>query len=263
MSRAALVVDVREGAFLHSFPGILEELRAKGAPVTLLFFEAADEALKRRFSETRRPHPMLESVGTLEHAIRAEREALAPLRERADRILDTTRFNAHELRKFLKAAFGSPTAQSPPYQEVIPFGPLDEPLNGQPRRKRLTDAAAAYQAIPAAGTPLFETILRANTEMQKRWRPDAVTLIVVLTDGHDRDSAYAMPKQQFLSKLNAARDPKKPLPIHSIAYGADADLPTLTELSKSTGGVAAQSTDPADLASAMAKIFLAARRAQI
>jgi Mg-chelatase subunit ChlD len=157
--------------------------------------------------------------------------------------------------------FGTPTAQSPPYVEVLPFGPLDEPLNGQPRRKRLSDTAAAYQAMPAAGTPLFETILRANTEMQKRWRPDAVTMVVVLTDGHDRDSSWVMPKADFLKKLTAGRDPKKPLPIHSIAYGADADLPTLTELAKVTGGVAAPSTDPADLASAMAKIFLAARRA--
>ena len=97
--------------------------------------------------------------------------------------------------------------------------------------------------------------------MQKRWTADSVNLIVVLTDGHDRDTPYAMPKAEFLKKLNAARDPKKPLPIHSIAYGGDADLPTLTELAKMTGGVAAPSTDPADLASAMAKIFLAARRA--
>jgi Ca-activated chloride channel homolog len=157
--------------------------------------------------------------------------------------------------------FGTPGPQSPPYVEVLPFGPLDEQLNGQTRRKRLGDAAAGYQAMPAAGTPLFETVLRANTEMQKRWKPDAVTLIVVLTDGHDRDTAYAMPKADFLKKLAAGRDPNKPVPIHSIAYGADADLPTLTEMSKATGGQVAQSNDPADLASAVAKIFLAARRA--
>jgi hypothetical protein len=158
--------------------------------------------------------------------------------------------------------FGTPTAQSPPYVEVVPFGPLDEDLNGQPRRKRFTDVATAYQAMPAAGTPLFETILRANTDMQKRWTAETVNLIVVLTDGHDRDTPYAMPKADFLAKLQAGRDPKKPLPIHSIAYGGDADLPTLTELAKLTGGVAAPSTDPADLASAMAKIFLAARQAR-
>ncbi|WP_203927410.1 substrate-binding domain-containing protein [Virgisporangium ochraceum] len=158
--------------------------------------------------------------------------------------------------------FGTPNAQSPPYVEVVPFGPLDQDLNGQPRRKRFTDVATAYQAMPAAGTPLFETILRANADMQKRWTAETVNLIVVLTDGHDRDTPYTMPKAQFLQKLQAGRDPKKPLPIHSIAYGGDADLATLTEIAKLTGGVAAPSTDPADLASAMAKIFLAARQAK-
>jgi hypothetical protein len=158
--------------------------------------------------------------------------------------------------------FGTPNAQSPPYVDVLPFGPLDEQLNGQTRRKRMGEVAGGYQAAPAAGTPLFETILRANADMQKRWTADSVNLIVVLTDGHDRDTPYAMPKADFLSKLQAGRDPKKPLPIHSIAYGADADLPTLSELAKLTGGVAAPSTDPADLASAMAKIFLAARQAR-
>jgi Ca-activated chloride channel family protein len=158
--------------------------------------------------------------------------------------------------------FGTPNAQSPPYVEVLPFGPLDEQLGGQTRRKRLGEVAGAYQAMPAAGTPLFETILRANAEMQKRWTAETVTMVVVLTDGHDRDTAYAMPKQEFMTRLAAGRDPNKPMPIHSIAYGADADLPTLSEVAKATGGVAAPSTDPADLASAMAKIFLAARQAR-
>jgi Ca-activated chloride channel family protein len=158
--------------------------------------------------------------------------------------------------------FGTPSAQSPPYVDVLPFGPLDEQLGGTTRRKRMGEVAAAYTAPTAAGTPLFETILRANADMQKRWTADTVNLIVVLTDGHDRDTPYAMPKTDFFSKLQAGRDPKKPLPIHSIAYGGDADLPTLTELAKMTGGVAAPSTDPADLASAMAKIFLAARQAK-
>jgi hypothetical protein len=158
--------------------------------------------------------------------------------------------------------FGTPSAQSPPYVDVLPFGPLDEPLGATTRRKRMGEVAAAYTAPAAAGTPLFETILRANADMQKRWTAESVNLIVVLTDGHDRDTPYAMPKADFLSKLQAGRDPKKPLPIHSIAYGGDADLPTLTEIAKLTGGVAAPSTDPADLASAMAKIFLAARQAK-
>jgi UPF0042 nucleotide-binding protein len=108
--RAAIVVDVREGRFLDPFPEILQGLRTQGVPVTLLFFESADESLKRRFSETRRPHPMLAPDGTLEAAIRSERAALARLREVADRIIDTSRFNAHELRSFLKASFGAASA---------------------------------------------------------------------------------------------------------------------------------------------------------
>jgi len=98
--RAALVVDAREGTFLEPFPEILRGMRAQGVPVSLLFFESTDETLKRRFSETRRPHPMLASGGTLEAAIQAERAALAHLREVADRIIDTSRFTAHELRAF-------------------------------------------------------------------------------------------------------------------------------------------------------------------
>ncbi len=105
--RAALVIDVRGGEFLELLPGTLRDLRRGGAPVRLLFFEASDDVLKRRFSETRRPHPVVGAKGVLEEGIRREREALEPLREIADRIIDTSRFTAHELRQFLKGAFGA------------------------------------------------------------------------------------------------------------------------------------------------------------
>jgi UPF0042 nucleotide-binding protein len=120
--RTALVIDVREGEFLHDFPEILQNLRAMSAPVTVLFFECATEVLKRRFSETRRPHPMLEAGGTLEDALRRERETLAPLRDLADRILDTTRFNAHELRAFLKASFASGQEPGALNVHIVSFG---------------------------------------------------------------------------------------------------------------------------------------------
>jgi RNase adapter protein RapZ len=121
-SRAALVIDVREGEFLHDFPEILQNLRAKEAPVTLLFFESSEEALKRRYSETRRPHPMVEPGTTLEDALRKERETLAPLRDLADRIIDTTRFNVHDLRAFLKASFGSKQSKGTLNVHVVSFG---------------------------------------------------------------------------------------------------------------------------------------------
>ena len=119
--RAALVIDVREGHFLEQFPETLESLRERGAPVHLLFFECSDEILKRRFSETRRPHPMVET-GSLEEGIRRERDALAPLRERADRIIDTSRFTAHELRTFLKNSFGIAESDIPLNLNVVSFG---------------------------------------------------------------------------------------------------------------------------------------------
>jgi len=119
--RAALVIDVREGGFLDQFPETLESLRDSGAPIHLLFFECSDEILKRRFSETRRPHPMV-GAGNLEEGIRREREALAPLRERADRIIDTSRFTAHELRTFLKNSFGESEEHRPLNLNLVSFG---------------------------------------------------------------------------------------------------------------------------------------------
>jgi len=104
---AAVVVDAREGAFLEAFPETLHSLHKSELPVEVLFFDCSDGVLKRRFSETRRPHPMAVGGGTLERAIEAERRALVPLREAADRIIDTSQYTSHELRAFLRNAYGS------------------------------------------------------------------------------------------------------------------------------------------------------------
>jgi RNase adapter protein RapZ len=120
--RGAIVVDAREREFLAAFPETLSALKAKGAPVSLLFFECTDEILKRRFSETRRPHPMQEPGGSLEKALSDERAILKPLRDIADRIIDTSRFTAHELRAFLKAAFGEHHASTNLNVHVVSFG---------------------------------------------------------------------------------------------------------------------------------------------
>lgn len=122
ITRAALVVDVREGAFLQKLPETLRRIRGKKHPVQVLFFECSDEVLKRRFSETRRPHPMAAPGGTLEQAIASERRALTVLREMADRIIDTSRYTSHELRAFLKNAYGLPTDADSPNVNVVSFG---------------------------------------------------------------------------------------------------------------------------------------------
>jgi len=120
--RAALVIDAREGAFLEQFPEILLSLREQDAPVQMLFFDCADDVLKRRFSESRRPHPMAGPDGSLGSAIRDERAALASLRDMADRIIDTSRYTSHELRSILKNAFNPSADGDLPNVNVVSFG---------------------------------------------------------------------------------------------------------------------------------------------
>ncbi len=120
--RAALVIDAREGAYLEQFPPTLRELRALKERVELLFFECEDDVLKRRFSESRRPHPMARYGGTLEQAIRAERVALRPLRDEADRIIDTSNLTVHQLRTFLGNAFAPSEVTDGPRLNLVSFG---------------------------------------------------------------------------------------------------------------------------------------------
>lgn len=103
ISRAALVVDVREGSRLDRFPSILKQVR-KVLPTRVVFLEAGEEAIVRRFSETRRPHPLGRGE-TVIASIRAERIRLDPVRNVADILLDTTRFNVHDLRAHINAQF--------------------------------------------------------------------------------------------------------------------------------------------------------------
>ncbi len=103
-SRAALVVDVREGPTLEQFPATLTHIRM-ALPTTVVYLEATRAVLLRRFSETRRPHP-LGSAEPVEHSLDAERKLLDPIRNVADIIIDTSRFNVHELRAYLQDRFG-------------------------------------------------------------------------------------------------------------------------------------------------------------
>jgi len=108
ITHAALVVDVREGSRLERFPAILSKVR-KVLPTRVVFLEAAEDAIVRRFSETRRPHPLGRAAQgqgeTVIASIRAERRRLDPVRNVADILLDTTRFNVHELRAHINAQF--------------------------------------------------------------------------------------------------------------------------------------------------------------
>jgi UPF0042 nucleotide-binding protein len=105
-SRAALLVDAREGAQLQKLPGLLMHLR-KDHPISLVFIEANDDALLRRYSETRRPHPLGKDYSVRE-SLHHERELMAPIRKLADLVIDSTQFNVHELRNFINRRFKSP-----------------------------------------------------------------------------------------------------------------------------------------------------------
>lgn len=101
--RAALIIDIREGAVLQQFPKMFRELR-KRLDVKLLFLDADDEVLRRRFSETRRPHP-LGAEATVLNSLKDEREQLKPIRRLADLSIDTSKLNVHELRALISANF--------------------------------------------------------------------------------------------------------------------------------------------------------------
>ncbi|WP_164020212.1 RNase adapter RapZ [Pyxidicoccus trucidator] len=118
--RMALVVDVREGVFLKDAPRMLAEVRRAGHQVEVLFLDSSDDSLIRRFSETRRRHPLAPS-GTVAEGIKAEREALRDLRELADQVIDSSALNVHDLKRMVQARF-SPEPAAGPSLSIMSFG---------------------------------------------------------------------------------------------------------------------------------------------
>src|SRR4051794_34210372 len=109
-NRAAIVIDIREGEALSFFPELYLKLKHK-LNATLVFLEAQEESLVRRFSETRRPHPLGSEVPVLD-GLRVERDALEPIRALADDVIDTSRFTVHELRDLIRAKYGESCDES-------------------------------------------------------------------------------------------------------------------------------------------------------
>lgn len=121
INRVALGIDLRERVSLREYPAVLAELRSRGQRVEILYLEAADEVLLRRFSETRRPHPAAGGGGVAQ-GIRTERERLAGLRELADQIIDTSASTVHELREQLRHLLTSVPAETTLLVMVESFG---------------------------------------------------------------------------------------------------------------------------------------------
>ena len=121
IDRAALVISFREGHFLTDFEKQLQVLRKQGLRVLVMFFEASDDILVRRFSETRRPHPADRAKG-LTDAIRNERKAMRPVRGLADEVVDTSDHTVHSLRKLVLNRFTATGDAGLMQVEVLSFG---------------------------------------------------------------------------------------------------------------------------------------------
>ena len=121
VTRYVLVVDVRSGLFVDALDAALDELRASGARTRIVFLDASDDALVRRYEATRRRHPLAEGERLVE-GIARERSLLEDLRGRADVVLDTTDLNVHELRDLVRDRVGQGSADGHLLVSVVSFG---------------------------------------------------------------------------------------------------------------------------------------------
>jgi RNase adapter protein RapZ len=119
LQRAALLVDAREGLQLAKLPGLLKHLR-RDHPIILVYIEAHEDALLRRYSETRRPHPLGKDYSVRE-SLRHEEVLMEPIRKLADVVIDTTQFNVHELRHFINERFKT-ESKRPLLVSLVSFG---------------------------------------------------------------------------------------------------------------------------------------------
>ena len=120
IQRTALVVDVREGSKLEQLPSILKSVK-RMIPTKVLFLEASDASLVRRFSETRRPHP-LGTDAPVKASLQAERRHLKPIRAIADLVIDTSKFNVHELRSHVTEQFKQHASDKNLLVSCVSFG---------------------------------------------------------------------------------------------------------------------------------------------
>jgi RNase adapter protein RapZ len=223
VSRVAAIVDVRARAFTTDLNAALGELARRGTPPRVVFLEAADDILIRRFDSVRRPHP-LQGDGGVSEGIAAERELLRGVRGEADLVVDTSGLNVHELRARMQGFFGADSADSASgvRVNVVSFGykyglPADAdivadcrflpnphwieelaPLTGQdaPVRDFVLGQPGAKEFIDA-----FVEAMRAALGGFEREGKRFLTLAVGCTGGKHRSVAVA---EQLAARLTEA-----------------------------------------------------------
>jgi UPF0042 nucleotide-binding protein len=119
---SAIGIDIREKGFAEEFPSRYGDLKRSGRGIEMLFLEASDQVLVRRYSETRRPHILATGGRSLQEAIRLERQALAAVRGLADRILETTDYTVHDLRQAIERHYADRDGGRPMLITLVTFG---------------------------------------------------------------------------------------------------------------------------------------------
>lgn len=173
--RTALVVDVREGTKLGKLPEMLKSVR-RMIPTKVVFLEADDAVLLRRFSETRRPHP-LGTDAPVKAALQAERRHLSPIRRVADLVIDTSKFNVHELRAHINERFQEQSTEKSILVSCVSFG--------------------FRQGVPEDADLVFDVRFLPNPHFVPEFRP--------LTGRHPRVAKYirSFPQtQEFISRIS-------------------------------------------------------------
>jgi len=120
--RSAIGIDMREKDFSEKFPVLSGELTARGHAIEILFLDASDQTIVRRFSETRRPHPLAKGGTPLADGIRKERAALAEIKRLADRIIDTSDYTVHDLRQTIERLYAERDSNRPMVITLVTFG---------------------------------------------------------------------------------------------------------------------------------------------
>lgn len=218
--RVALVYDVRTGtsSFTELFT-VLDQLKSMECECRMLFLEASPEVIIQRYKETRRRHPLGRSAGSLEAAVRRERELMEPVKARADVVIDTTRTSTAQLRARLLREFGSETEQGSMAVNVISFGfkyglPLEADLVFDVRfmpnpfyieelreKTGLDQAVADYVfAFPQTREYLsrLEELLSFSLPLYAEEGKTALVIAVGCTGGHHRSVAICHALAEFL-----------------------------------------------------------------
>jgi UPF0042 nucleotide-binding protein len=211
IERVALVMDAREGHFLDALLGALADLRREGHRVQVVFLDASDDVLVRRFSESRRPHPLAPGGSSLE-GIRKERERLAYLRSTADLVVDTSSFTVHEFRKLLTTSFLELPTIARTVLTLVSFGfrhglPVDADLVFDARCLPNPFFVEALRSLTGLATPVTEFVLgfeqsRAFLDQIERFLGFALplyqqegkaylTIAIGCTGGHHRSVVLA------------------------------------------------------------------------